>query len=113
MSEFEKLYGEVLLTPEESAEVTIEEVVAALTEVALEVKEGEEVFIQDPAGNIFRKQQDGKFHLNPKRDYVIMRRTCSAMPRKGKSPTLSLAPLWTCLWQLSRCSSGLLLRSLH
>lgn len=76
MSDFEKLHGEPLITPEDSAVVSLESVVAALTEVALEVKDGEEVFIMDKDGGIFRKQEDGAFHLKPKRDYVIMRRTC-------------------------------------
>jgi hypothetical protein len=76
MSDFEKLYGDVLITPEESAVISLESVVAALTEVALEVKSGEEVILTDKDGNVFRKQEDGSFHLLPKRDYVIMRSTC-------------------------------------
>lgn len=77
MSDFEKLYGEVLIAPEESAIVSLESVVAALSEVALEIKEGQEVILVDKDDAVFRKQDDGAFHLNPKRDYVIKRRTCS------------------------------------
>lgn len=75
MSDFEKEHGEPLLIPEDSAVVSLESVVAALTEVALEVKDGEEVFVMGKDGAIFRKQEDGAFHLKPKSDYVIMRRT--------------------------------------
>jgi hypothetical protein len=76
MSDFEKVYGDVLIAPEESAVISLESVVAALTEVALEVKAGDEVILVDKDGAIFRKQDDGAFHLKPKHDYVIMRRTC-------------------------------------
>lgn len=75
MADFEKVYGEPIITPE-SAVISFESVIAALAEVALEVKEGEEVVIIDKDGAIFRKQEDGAFHLKSKKDYVIMRSTC-------------------------------------
>ena len=97
MSEFEKLYGDVLITPEDNSIINHDAVMAALTEVALEVKDGEEVILVDTSNNIFRKQSDGSFHLNPKRDYVIMRRTCF--------PTLS-GPTWVDFFQKFVASSS-------
>ena len=84
MSDFEKVYGEVLIAPEDSAVISVESVVAALAEVALEVKDGEEVILVDKDNAIFRKQEDGAFHLQPKRDYVIMRSTWCHKWFKGR-----------------------------
>lgn len=88
MADFEKLYGEVLIAPEESPIVSLESVVAALTEVALEVKDGEEVILVGKDGAIFRKQDDGAFHLEPKKDYVIMRSTYRLYVDEAHKPCL-------------------------
>jgi len=90
MSDFEKQHGEPLILSEDSAVVSFESVIAALTDVALEVKDGEEVFLMDKDGVIFRKQDDGAFHLKPKRDYVIMRRTSSQFSGERKGAPFSL-----------------------
>lgn len=87
MADFEKLYGEVLVTPTVST-VSFESVLAALADVALEVKETQEVILVDKDGAIFRKQDDGDFHLNPKMDYVIMRRTYPNVANQRRKPAL-------------------------
>lgn len=83
MADFEKLHGEPIIVPETSEVISLESVVAALAEVALEVKEGEEIVLVDKDGAIFRTQQDGAFHLNPKKDYLAMRSTYSIDALQG------------------------------
>lgn len=92
MADFEALHGEPIIVPETSAVISLESIVAALAEVALEVKEGDEVVVVDKAGAIFRKQEDGAFHLKSKQDYVVMRSTYHMETQEERNGSLFGSP---------------------